>query len=54
MKFKAAFEDGGRTFVLILNQGEEFAAVTDFANDKAITAGSRRSERSKRQRGRFD
>src|SRR5260370_38531428 len=38
MKFKA---DGGRTFVLILDQGEEaFAAVTDFANEKAITAAS--------------
>jgi uncharacterized protein len=41
MKFKAAFEGGGRTFVLVLDQGEEaFAAVTDFANDKAITAAS--------------
>src|SRR5258705_4473304 len=38
MKFKA---DGGRTFVLILDQAEEaFAAVTDFANDNAITAAS--------------
>ena len=33
--------DGGRTFVLILDQGEEaFAAVTDFANNKAISAAS--------------
>jgi predicted DNA-binding protein with PD1-like motif len=41
MKFKAAFEGGGRTFVLVLDQGEEaFAAVTDFANDKAIAAAS--------------
>jgi predicted DNA-binding protein with PD1-like motif len=41
MKFKAAFEERGRTFVLVLDQGEEaFAAVTEFANDKAITAAS--------------
>jgi uncharacterized protein len=41
MKFKLASEDDGRTFVLILDQGEEaFAAVTAFANEKAIGAAS--------------
>ena len=41
MKSKVAFEDGGRTFVLILDQGEEaFAAATAFADAKAITAAS--------------
>jgi predicted DNA-binding protein with PD1-like motif len=41
MKFKVAFEDGGRTLVLILDQGEEAsAAVTAFADAKAITAAS--------------
>jgi hypothetical protein len=41
MKFKLASEDDGRTFVLILNQGEEaFAAVTSFANEKSIGAAS--------------
>jgi predicted DNA-binding protein with PD1-like motif len=41
MKFKLASEDDGRTFALILDQGEEaFAAVTAFANEKAIGAAS--------------
>ena len=41
MKSKLVSEDGGRTFVLILDQGEEaFAAVTAFANERAITAAS--------------
>jgi predicted DNA-binding protein with PD1-like motif len=41
MKSKLASEDDGRTFVLILDQGEEaFAAVTAFANAQAINAAS--------------
>ena len=41
MRFKLASEDEGRTFVLILDQGEEaFAAITAFANEKAINAAS--------------
>src|SRR5437868_15526210 len=41
MKSKLVSEDGGRTFVLILDQGEEaFAAVTALANERAITAAS--------------
>ena len=41
MKFKLASEHDGRTFVLILDQGEEaFAAITAFANEKAINAAS--------------
>jgi uncharacterized protein len=41
MRFKLASEDEGRTFVLILDQGEEaFAAMTAFANEKAIRAAS--------------
>jgi predicted DNA-binding protein with PD1-like motif len=41
MRFKLASEDDGRTFVLILDQGEEaFAAITAFANEKAINAAS--------------
>ena len=41
MKSKLASENNGRTFVLILDQGEEaFAAVTAFANEKAIEAAS--------------
>jgi predicted DNA-binding protein with PD1-like motif len=41
MKSKLASEDDGRIFVLILDQGEEaFAAVTAFANEKAIKAAS--------------
>jgi predicted DNA-binding protein with PD1-like motif len=41
MRFKLASEDDGRTFVLILDQGEEaFAAITAFANEKAIQAAS--------------
>ena len=42
MKFKLASEDDGRTFVLVLDQGEEaFAAVTAFANEKAIKAATK-------------
>jgi len=41
MKSKLASEADGRTFVLVLDQGEEaFAAVTAFANEKAISAAS--------------
>ena len=41
MKSKLVSEDGGRTFVLILDQGEEaFAAVTAFANERAISTAS--------------
>jgi predicted DNA-binding protein with PD1-like motif len=41
MRFKLASEDDGRTFVLILEQGEEaFAAIMAFANEKAINAAS--------------
>ena len=41
MRSKLASEDDGRTFVLILDQGEEaFAAVTAFANAQAINAAS--------------
>jgi predicted DNA-binding protein with PD1-like motif len=41
MKFKLASENDGRIFVLILDQGEEaFAAVTAFADEKAIKAAS--------------
>ena len=41
MKFKLASEHDGRTFVLILDQGEEaFAAIAAFANEKAINAAS--------------
>jgi predicted DNA-binding protein with PD1-like motif len=41
MKSKLASEGDGRTFVLILDQGEEaFAAVTAFANENAIKAAS--------------
>jgi predicted DNA-binding protein with PD1-like motif len=41
MKSKLASENNGRTFVLILDQGEEaFAGVTAFANEKAIEAAS--------------
>ena len=41
MRSKLASETDGRTFVLILDQGEEaFAAVTAFANEKAIKAAS--------------
>jgi predicted DNA-binding protein with PD1-like motif len=41
MKFKLASEHDGRTFVLILDQGEEvFGAITAFANEKAIKAAS--------------
>ena len=39
MKSKLASEGDGRTFVPILDRGEEaFAAVTAFANEKAIKA----------------
>jgi predicted DNA-binding protein with PD1-like motif len=39
MKSKLAPEGDDRTFVLILEQGEEaFTAVTAFANEKAIKA----------------
>ena len=38
MRFKLASEDDGRTFVLILGQGEEaFAAITAFANGIQVT-----------------
>lgn len=41
MKFKLASEHEGRTFVLVLDQGEEaFASVTSFANENAISAAS--------------
>ena len=41
MRSKLASEDEGRTFVLILDQGEEaFAAMTAFANEKAIRGAS--------------
>jgi predicted DNA-binding protein with PD1-like motif len=41
MKSKLASEGDGRTFVLILDQGDEaFAAVTAFANENAIKAAS--------------
>jgi uncharacterized protein len=41
MRFKLASEVDGRTFVLILDQGEEaFAAVAAFANENAISAAS--------------
>jgi uncharacterized protein len=41
MKFKLASELESRTFILVLDQGEEaFAAVTSFANEKAISAAS--------------
>src|SRR3979409_2003220 len=41
MKSKLASEADGRTFVLVLDQGEEaFAAVTAFVNEKAISAAS--------------
>src|ERR1700738_2895789 len=41
MKSKLASEHDGRTFVLILDQGEEaFAAMTAFANEQAISAAS--------------
>jgi uncharacterized protein len=41
MKFKLASEHEGRTFVLVLDQGEEaFASVTSFANENAIRAAS--------------
>jgi predicted DNA-binding protein with PD1-like motif len=41
MRSKLTSEDNGRTFVLILDQGEEaFAAVTAFANGHAINAAS--------------
>ena len=40
-EFKLASEDDGRTFVLILDAGEEAsAAVAAFANEKAINAAS--------------
>jgi predicted DNA-binding protein with PD1-like motif len=42
MKSKLASGGDGRTFVLILDQGEEaFAAVTAFANEKAIKAATK-------------
>ena len=41
MRFKLASEHDGRTFVLILDQGEEaLAAMTAFANEQAINAAS--------------
>lgn len=41
MKFKLASEHEGRTFVLVLDQGEEaFASVTSFVNEKATSAAS--------------
>jgi hypothetical protein len=41
MKFKLASANDGRIFVLLLDQGEEaFAAVTAFADEKAIKAAS--------------
>jgi predicted DNA-binding protein with PD1-like motif len=41
MKFKLASANDGRIFVLVLDQGEEaFAAVTAFADEKAIKAAS--------------
>ena len=41
MKSKLASEGDGRTFVLILDQGEEaLAAITAFANGQAIDAAS--------------
>lgn len=41
MRSKLASENDGRKFVLILDQGEEaLAAITDFANEKAINAAS--------------
>ena len=41
MKSKLASEHDGRTFVLILDPGEEaFAAMTAFANEQAISAAS--------------
>ncbi len=41
MKSRLASEREGRTFVLVLDQGEEaFAAVTAFANENAINAAS--------------
>ena len=41
MRFKLASEHDGRTFVLILDQGEEvLAAITAFANEQAINAAS--------------
>jgi uncharacterized protein len=41
MRFKLASEHDGRTFVLILDQGEEaLAAITAFANGQAIDAAS--------------
>jgi predicted DNA-binding protein with PD1-like motif len=41
MKFKLVSDGDARTFVLILDQGEEaFAAITAFANEKAIKAAS--------------
>jgi len=50
MKSKLVSEDGGRTFVLILDQGEEaFAAVTAFANEDNYR-GVGRGDRSVRKR----
>jgi predicted DNA-binding protein with PD1-like motif len=41
MRFKLASEHDGRTFVLILDQGEEaLAAMTAFANEQAINVAS--------------
>jgi predicted DNA-binding protein with PD1-like motif len=41
MKFKLATKDDRRTFVLILDQGEEaFGAITAFANENAVCAAS--------------
>ena len=41
MRFKLASEHDGRTFILILDQGEEaLAAMTAFANEQAINAAS--------------
>jgi predicted DNA-binding protein with PD1-like motif len=41
MRFKLASEHDGRTFVLILDEGEEaLAAMTAFANEQAINAAS--------------
>jgi predicted DNA-binding protein with PD1-like motif len=41
MRSELASREDGRTFVLVLDEGEEaFAAVTDFANENAIKAAS--------------
>jgi predicted DNA-binding protein with PD1-like motif len=41
MRFKLASEHDGRTFVLILDQGEEaLAAMTAFANEQAASVAA--------------